>query len=608
MSPVSEPYQRHVPAWKKLGLKLKFAKEEPEDTQPRQNGNINLKKRKAPAEEEAVTEGTPVEKERSAKKVKRSKSKAEETGEAVNGNGTSHGPQDDNKPKERIKKSKSSIGESGGAANGTPSPSNEPADAERPSKKAKKSTVKMDSSTTSINSKSTGTYEQVPSPQPALKTPTSKGKSVSFTPDTKTKDGDSVKSLYKTWIAKQIATDPSFDPSTVGPALRSIVPSTAASPDSPSVITSTSTPASTPTTKPNNKKPTKKTKTRLPKTSSGPNPSRFDPVLTYLTTHHTSPQTWKFSKPHQNQILKHLFSLTHIPSSYDAALLPYIRGLKGTSARSRVRKDALAVREDDETWLASEPSETEKMENETTAQCNLRRRRDYEAAVARTKQILKEKEYEREDRDWELLGGKAGDELRFRKRKRAEIVLWSVGEDAEVAEPTAPTLPNTVRDDPGRHMESGISQLMQAARDPGPAPRVGRGVGMGMGGVEVIDAGGIAKASRGKKVVFGDDGAAQADGTSMVNGHGGFNGASGVQNVKTPGFGIGANGIKPKRKRKPKKRTGVPDDDDSSSSESSSSDSSDEEHSQPQKAAKKAGAEDSESSSGTSSSGDSDSD
>ena len=611
MSPVSEPIQKHVPAWKKLGLKLKFAKEEPEDIQPSRNGTVDGKKRKAPAQEEAVAESPLVG--RSTKRVKKSKLSAEEAEEAINGNGH----QDEEKPRKKAKKSDSSIGKTAEDVNSNKDTSHEPANAERASKKVKSKvktgkTDKTDASTISVNSKVGGTNGQPSSPPPTLKTtPASKAKSVSFTPDTKTKDGDSVKSLYKTWIAKQIATDPSFDPSTVSPTLRSIIPSILPSPESPSPLTSTSISTSEPTTTSDGKKPTKKPKTRLPKISSGPSPSRFDPVLTYLTTHHTSPQTWKFSKPHQNQILKHLFSLSHIPSSYDTALLPYIRGLKGTSARSRVRKEALAVRGQDDKWLASEePLGTKKMENETAAQCNARRRRDYEAAVARFKQTLEEREDEREDRASELLGENSEWEERFLRRKRAEDVLWSVGEADEAVDTHNPSSRQDLSggNDDRRIMDSGKAPLKQAVRDAGPAPRVGRGVGIGMGGVEVIDAGGIAKGSRGKKVVFAQDGAARAGGTDGGNGLGGTFGAGQANGVKTPDSGNGANGTKPLRKRK--RRTGVPDDDDSSSSSGrKSSDESEKEQPQPQKRVMDGGgAGTSSSSSDTSWSGYSDSD
>ena len=603
MPSVPELIQKHVPAWKKLGLKLKFAKEEPEDSSTYENGTLKRKRGKAPAEEEeAAVENLPVE--RSAKKIKKSKLRAKETGKAINGKGTSHDIGDEEKLRTKIENADSSIKRSAEAVNGDLRPSDEPIKVERSSKKAKKSKVRTDASTVSINSRPSGANGQETSLPPASKTtPTSKGKSVSFTPDTKTSDGDSVKGLYKTWIAKQIATDPSFDPSTVSPALRSIIPSTVASLESTSPTIPTSTFNSESTTR-DNQKPTKKKKIRLPKTSSGSGPSRFDPVLTYLTTHRTCPQTWKFSKPHQNQILKHLFSLKHIPISYNPALLPYIRGLKGTSARLRIRNEALAVREEDEKWLASEPPESERMENETAAQCNARRRRDYEAAVARIKRTLEEQEDEREERESELLGEHEEWEERLQKRRRAEVVLWGVGEDEdEVAESHATPGSNE------RQMQSGIAQIARAAREVGPGPRVGRGVGMGMGGVEVIDAGGIARGSKGKKVVFADDGPAQACRTIKVDGANGVAQANGVHGIKPSGADNGAtNGATPKRKRKRKRRTGVPDDDDSTSSSSSSSSSSSEEehHQRPQKVGMQERVEtlDSDSSSGTGSSSD----
>ena len=576
MSPITEPAQKHVPAWKKLGLKLKFAKEKPENTQSSQNGTCDSRKRKAPAKEEYGVGGASLEKStRKVKKVKKAKSRAEEAGEAVNGFGISAEPRDEDEPKKKkVRSSDFSTKESSKAVNGNKRFSNEPANEERPLKKVKKSKVKPDISTLSISRKPDGTHQTNASPPPALKsTPTPKEKSVSFTPDTKAGDGDSVKGLYKTWLAKQIADDPSFDPSTVSPALRSIVPTIVASSESPSSIISTSTTTSTskPTTK-DNKKQIRKSKPRLPKTSLGSDPSRFDPILTYLTTHQTSPQDWKFSKRFQNQIFKHLFSFSHIPSSYDSALHSYIRGLRGTSARSRVRTGALAVREEDDKWLTSEPSETEKMENETVAQCNARRRRDYEVAIARIKQTLREREEKREELDWELLGEKEEWEERVRKRRRAEIVLWNVGEEEEkAADDESAALPqqNTSQGNPGPPVNSGFGQLAQTARDPGPAPRVGRGVGMGMGGVEVIDAGGIARASQGKKVVFNDDVA-----TTAANGTDGAAASKPTNGVKNLDARDPANGVKPRRKRKRKVRTGVPDDDDESSSESSDSSSS----------------------------------
>ncbi|KAI4139691.1 MAG: hypothetical protein L6R39_006162, partial [Caloplaca ligustica] len=65
---------------------------------------------------------------------------------------------------------------------------------------------------------------------PAIATPSKQSltrKSVSFTPETKTEDGDSTKDLYNTWVASQKTSDPSFDPSSFKQgALQSITPPT----------------------------------------------------------------------------------------------------------------------------------------------------------------------------------------------------------------------------------------------------------------------------------------------------------------------------------------------------------------------------------------------
>ena len=489
MAPLSEPAPKHIPAWKKIGLKLKYAKEEPEDSDRSETGFVNGTKRKTPTEGEFTAEATPTDSP--TKKPKRSKSHKKDDSEPVN----------------------------------------------------RESIITTNASTQEL-------------PQPTIEvTPIGKRKSVAFTPETKTEDGDSVNQLYKTWYSSQLANDPSFDPSSVSPALRIITPpsithqisSTSTitkSPPSPSSLLSDSKP------KPKKPKQKKKVKSNSSPSSQITLPSLSHPALSYLNTHHTSPSTWKFSKPHQNYLLKHLFSFTKIPHTYDPALLSYLHGLQGTSARSRIRKQALDIRSEDEEWLNTEPTERQKMDNETYEQCHERKKRDYEAAVKRVKKMLKAKEDAREEREWELSGEKEEWEERVRKRRRAEVALWGVGEEEEeVVEDAAPvTLPS--QSTPERDI-GGTGE-----------PEYPKGRGKGMGGVEEISADGIAKASQGKKIKFGDDGVATT------------NAANGVQRTngipKTAGKPGAAEG-QVKRKRKRKRRTGVPDDDDSSESSSSSS-------------------------------------
>ena len=484
MAPVSESTPKHIPAWKKIGLKLKYAKEELGEDSVSKVIVAGGKKRKA------TTEG----------------------GFAIDVVTT-------DSPTKESKKSRSTTGEASAIADGNVAIATPP---------------RVANSTTSIVERRT----------------VKRRKSVAFTPETKTQDGESTQQLFQTWHADWVAEDPSFDPSTISPALKVITARPATLSTSPQKFARSSPPPSQSISAPKEKKPKKpkkkKIKARASLSSQPANNEAEHPALQYLTTYHTSHETWKFSKPHQNHLLRHLFSLTHIPSLYDPALLAYLRGLEGASARSRIRQQALAIRTEDAEWLASEPTEADTMENETVEQCVERRRRDYEAAVARVKERLKVQEDEREEREWETLDGRDEWEWKLKKRRRAEVVLWGVGEEEDVVQEVATP--------PQRSIINHVVDLG------GSRQGVPRGRGTGMGGVEEISGSGIARGSLAKKIVFGDDGAAQTNSPQKVNGIQKMSGKSGA----------GEGQVKRKRKRK-RRTTGVPDDDSSSDSSSSAS-------------------------------------
>ena len=480
----------HVPAWKKLGLKLKFAKDLPEPTEDVNHAPIhtaNGKKRKH-LDEEVTGDGTGIGSTNGvSKKVKKHKSKSKTHGDQIDGPEHSQNP------------------------------------------------------TTQI---------------PPVEKNLVKQKSVSFTPETKTEDGEGVKQLYTAWLEKQKADDPSFDLSKISPALRS-VKSAVIDEQELAVLTD-------PTSKPSQKNTRKRlreeweSKHGRKKKDSKPAPEATDTspnqtTLNYLQTYHATPDHWKFSKVQQNNLLKHLYSPTYIPPSYDPALLSYLRGLKGW-ARSRIRTEALAVRKEDDVWLDSEPTSEQKMENETSAQCLKRRKRDYDIAVAHMKEQLRQREYEREDREWELIGDKDDWDRHVRKRRRAELVLWGVGEEEDVKQDAMRPKIVTKQAILGNSRPSDGAPVTIQSR--------------GMGGVEQISAGGIAKDSRAKKIRFDED---NHEGNNVVDQRPKSNGlpAATNGNVATP-----ADGAKRNRRRKTKGRvkTGVPDDDSSSDEDSSSSD------------------------------------
>ena len=471
MTSKKEPMPKHIPAWRRLGLKLKIAKEDPDDSIVIKGSSSNGKRRKGMAESDFALEYTHTD---------------------------------------------------------------------RPAKKSKKAVV---------NSPSTTVTPPGLAPLLAEVVLSRKHKSVAFTPDTKVEDGESAKQLFQTWQADWAAQDPTFNMSTASSALQVITPKPAVvSNSSPkAIIASASMQNEKKADKPKKSKE-KKVKAQLPQSLHPHEPPAGQPALKYLTTYHTSYTTWKFSKPHQNYLIRHLFSPTHIPLSYDTALLHYLRGLKGTSARSRIRQQALAIRSEDTEWLASTPTVSEEMENETHEQCAERRRRDYEAAVTRLKEKLRAREEEREEREWEKLGGRDEWEWKLKKRRRAEVVLWGVGEEEEIVEKiVAP---------PQQPIVSKAAVSAIGGQDPT------RGQARGMGGLESISKTGIARVSQAKKIVFADDGdtkASKADGTPIAN-----------RTMNTINKAAVTGGLV-KRKRKRKRRTtGMPDDDSSSESSSSS--------------------------------------
>lgn len=361
----SEATEKHVPAWKKLGLKLKYAKDEPEAENNGSQPTFQNEKKRKHVFDETIPSTKPYPKKLKANSLS-SFTSIEST--AI----TTTPPRDFSNLK------KPSL---------SPPTSNAPT------------------------------------------TPTGPGlkrKSVTFTPETKIEDGDSIKQLYNTWLASHRAVDPAFDPSdtTNSPALKIAHPPSITFRSSPShPVLSEQKPKA-------KKKKKSKSKSTLLNRKSGSQPSQTkkqasptstakdDQIRTYVTTHHLSPSAWKFSKSRQNALLRSVFSLSTLPLSYDLALLSYLRGLQGAAAKSRVRKMALQTRAEDEEWLEGlEPSEKDKA----------RRRAEYNGAVERVREMLKRKEELREeqlaDEEWAT---------KFRKRRRAEVVLWGVGEVEDI--------------------------------------------------------------------------------------------------------------------------------------------------------------------------------
>ncbi|PSK42300.1 hypothetical protein B9Z65_4214 [Elsinoe australis] len=140
-----------------------------------------------------------------------------------------------------------------------------------------------------------------------------RSKSVTFANDTKTADGNSAKSFAA----------PSTDP--VQATDGTVVPTI---PDS-NIETTVSLPDDQSLKQPKGRKERTKDK------------GRSVPVyVEYLSQFYNDKDHWKFNKSKQTDLLKNIWNTYRVPSEYDDALVAYIQGLQGEAARQRLRNEA----------------------------------------------------------------------------------------------------------------------------------------------------------------------------------------------------------------------------------------------------------------------------
>ncbi|KAH7407602.1 hypothetical protein BKA64DRAFT_693792 [Cadophora sp. MPI-SDFR-AT-0126] len=168
-------------------------------------------------------------------------------------------------------------------------------------------------------------------------------KSVTFTPETKYEDGDSIKQLFNSWKAEQQAQDPSFTFGNSNPAFET--------PEPPRVEVEVDSNldekerrlkrvklAQEKERKPKAKKPSKVVKSPTPSSR---------PFLQYLRQYCESRESWKFNKNHQNHLLKHAFNIEVVPSDHVHFLCEYVNGLQG-GVRTRLRDTAIEIKVKDQ--------------------------------------------------------------------------------------------------------------------------------------------------------------------------------------------------------------------------------------------------------------------
>ncbi|KAK0107255.1 hypothetical protein ONS95_003956 [Cadophora gregata] len=161
-------------------------------------------------------------------------------------------------------------------------------------------------------------------------------KSVTFTPETKYEDGDSIKQLFNSWKAEQQAQDPAFTFGNSNLAFDT--------PEPPRVEVEIDTKLDEKERRVKRVKPAQEkertTKTKKPsKIVKQPTPSSR-PFLQYLRQYCESRDSWKFNKNHQNHLLKHAFNIGILPSDHVHFLYEYVKGLQG-GVRTRLRDTAI---------------------------------------------------------------------------------------------------------------------------------------------------------------------------------------------------------------------------------------------------------------------------
>ncbi|KAG4419426.1 hypothetical protein IFR04_007477 [Cadophora malorum] len=168
-------------------------------------------------------------------------------------------------------------------------------------------------------------------------------KSVTFTPETKYEDGDSIKQLFNSWKAEQQAQDPSFTFGNSNPAFET--------PEPPRVEEEIDTKLDEKERRVKRVKPAQekegKAKAKKPSKIIKPPTTSSRPFLQYLKQYCESRDSWKFNKNHQNHLLKNAFNLESIPSNHVHFLYEYVKGLQG-GVRTRLRDTAIEIKVKDQ--------------------------------------------------------------------------------------------------------------------------------------------------------------------------------------------------------------------------------------------------------------------
>lgn len=292
---------------------------------------------------------------------------------------------------------------------------------------------------------------------------TDRRKSVTFTPDTKTADGNSASNLFKKWVLDQKGADADFSaaevaqfapPPGVHPAngiptsqgLTAKEEKEARKSEKKSKKKQKEISSTEPKGDEGAEKQPERTKSsaaagksatesnqETPNTSSKPTPKgkKKDPSVyrSYLSQYHNDRANWKFNKAKQNDVLDNALNIFRIPDEYLEALLEYTKGLKGANIVERLTKRCNTT--------LTELDEEEKKIMSTMDDAQVREAAKQEALDER---LFKEKKRRQLDGDIESLSSHPYSEgfIRRLKRHRAEALLGALNLAAPIRPVPAP--------------------------------------------------------------------------------------------------------------------------------------------------------------------------
>ncbi|KAL1957954.1 hypothetical protein VTO42DRAFT_5346 [Malbranchea cinnamomea] len=137
-----------------------------------------------------------------------------------------------------------------------------------------------------------------------------------------------------------------------------------------------------------------------------------DPILSYISVFYNSRSQWKFQKNRETALLRNVFSIDKIPSTYNPALSAYLEGLRGEGARKRVTEAA-------EQALEAEKAELEKIDGQDPE------RKKYDEKVSAFEKRLTINGGKLEEQDMNITSDLDPSwSRRLEKRIRAELVYF----------------------------------------------------------------------------------------------------------------------------------------------------------------------------------------